>query len=118
MTVDRSRDKQLRIIIPKDASSADLSEVFRRIGSECSGNGATRVLAVATGDWAVTRDDLRAAICGLSEAGCAGGFRLACVTRAKNTFDDIASVEDVGIRYGISTRVFFDESNAVQWLSR
>ena len=78
--------------------------------------GAISALLQVEGDIKLGREALREAVIGLADSGCPAGFKLACVTRVRDVFEDFVYAEDAGIRSGITTRVFFDEENAAEWL--
>jgi hypothetical protein len=106
-----------RFVLSTSSRAEDLIKVFERIGKECRDQKATTALVVALGSLHVSRKDVGAAVSGLAEAGCASGFKLACVTGARDTFEEMVCAEGAGMRHGIAARIFFDEENALRWLA-
>lgn len=104
-----------RFRIGQAADLQELQGLFDRMLAGCRTSQVNRALLVADGVLGITQDELRAAVLALT-AQCPPGFKLACVAPSGETFESWARVEDVGLRDGVRTRVFFDEDNAVRWL--
>jgi hypothetical protein len=108
-------ETQLRLALPAAARGAQLLEACRTIGEHCRERSAMRAMLIA-GTLQVSEAELRTAFADLAGAGCLPGFKLACVTSMRPSFEALVRVEDSALSHGISVRVFFDEDNARRWL--
>lgn len=109
-------EPQLRFALPAGAQEAQFIDVCRRLGEECRSRNATRAMLVAS-TLQVGERELTRGFGNLADAGCAPGFKLACVTSVRPSFEALVRVEDSALSRGISVRVFFDEDNARRWLA-
>lgn len=109
-------EAQLRFALPAAAKGAQFMETCRKIGERCRASKATRAMLSAS-TLQISESDLKAALAGLAESGCGPGFKLACVTPVRPSFELLVKVEDSALSHGVSVRVFFDEDNARRWLA-
>jgi hypothetical protein len=103
--------------LAEGGTAEELYSLFQRIGEECRASGAKRALLLTSTNVPLERPELHRAVTALSEAGCAQGFKLACVAIHADTFADFVTTQDAALDLGIGLRVFFDEDNAVRWLA-
>lgn len=109
-------EAQLRFPLPAEARGAQVEDACRKIGELCRSRRATRAMLVAS-TLQVSESELAKAFTHLSALGCGPGFKLACVTPLRASFEALVKVEDSALSEGIAVRVFFDEDNARRWLS-
>jgi hypothetical protein len=109
-------EAQLRFALPTAAKGAQFLEVCRNIGEQCRSRKATRAMLVAD-TLQITEGDLKGGLVALASTGCSPGFKLACVTPIRQSFEALVKVEDSALSQGISVRIFFDEDNARRWLA-
>ena len=94
----------------------DLAALFERLAKDCRTGDATAAMIVVPSAVRFTMEDAADALVVLSRH-CAAGFRVAWVAPERETFEQLVRSESAALRYGLTARAFFDETNAVRWLS-
>src|SRR5205814_10352613 len=84
------------------ASSADVRQLFHRIGDYCREQTATRVIVRVLDNPGISREQFVAGVVALADAGCRDGFKVAWISSEREMFT----------RTGIGPRVFYDRMNA------
>ena len=107
---------ELRFALAEAAKGAQFVDMCRTIGEQCRERNATRAMLVAA-TLQASEGELRNGLHTLASTGCRPGFKLACVTAVRSSFEALVKVEDSALSQGISVRVFFDEDNARRWLA-
>ena len=106
---------QVLFALPAAARGVQFMDVCGRIGARCRDCKATRAMLTAS-TLNISEGDLKAGLAVLASAGCGPGFKLACVTPDRQSFEALVKVEDSALGHGVSVRVFFDQDNAKRWL--
>jgi len=107
---------QLLFELPAAARAAQFREACGRIVERCRELKASRAMLTAT-TLDISEKELKAGLAALAGAGCGPGFKLACVTPDRHSFEQLVKVEDSALGHGVSVRVFFDQDNARRWLA-
>lgn len=105
-----------RCRVGRAADFEEVKRVFSHLLAQCRASGISKALLVTDGVLGMTQEELSEVLSSLAKQECPSGFKLACVAPTRETFERWARVEDIGLREGVRTRVFFDEGNAQRWL--